>query len=67
VRLGAVTQSLLVHRTAIDGLTAAGAVPSTSLALVTELFRDWKSPMADKARGIIEWYMPEARKLTAAR
>jgi nicotinamidase-related amidase len=59
--------SQLAHRTAIERLTAAGAVPNTSLALVTELFRDWKSPIADKAREVIKWYMPEAQKLSAAR
>ena len=59
--------SQLAHRTAIERLTAAGGVPNTSLALVTELFRDWKSPMADKAREVIKWYMPEAQKLLAAR
>jgi nicotinamidase-related amidase len=55
--------SQLAHRTAIERLTAAGAVPNTSLALVTELFRDWKSPTANKAREVIKWYMPEAQKL----
>ncbi len=55
--------SQLAHRTAIERLTAAGAVPNTSLALVTELFRDWKSPLADKARDVIKWYMPEVQKL----
>ena len=59
--------SQLAHRTAIERLTAAGAVPNTSLALVTELFRDWKSPIADKAREVIKWYMPQAQKLLAAR
>ena len=57
--------SQLAHRTAIERLTAAGAIPNTSLALVTELFRDWKSPLADKARNVIKWYMPEAQKLAA--
>jgi hypothetical protein len=55
--------SQLAHRTAVERLTAAGAVPNTSLALVTELFRDWKSALADKARDVIKWYMPEAQKL----
>lgn len=59
--------SQLAHRTAIERLTAAGAVPNTSLALVTELFRDWKSPVADKARYLLKWYMPEAQKLAARR
>ena len=57
--------SQLAHRTAIERLTAAGAVPNTSLALVTELFRDWNSPLADKARNVIKWYMPEAQKTVA--
>jgi nicotinamidase-related amidase len=57
--------SQLAHRTAIERLTAAGAIPNTSLALVTELFRDWKSPVADKAREIVKWYLPEAQKLSA--
>jgi nicotinamidase-related amidase len=59
--------SQLAHRTAIERLTVAGAVPNTSLALVTELFRDWKSPIADKAREVIKWYLPEAQKMLAGR
>jgi nicotinamidase-related amidase len=54
--------SQLAHRTAIDRLAHAGAVPNTALALVTELFRDWKSPVASKAREIIKWYLAEAPK-----
>jgi nicotinamidase-related amidase len=57
--------SQLAHRTAIERLTAAGAIPNTTLALVTELFRDWKSPLADKARTVIKWYTPEVQKLAA--
>ncbi|SPP62997.1 hypothetical protein [Nitrospira lenta] len=57
----------LANRTAIERLTAAGAVPNTSLALVTELSYDWKSALADPAREIIKWYQPEARKLAAAK
>jgi nicotinamidase-related amidase len=53
--------SQLAHRTAIERLTAAGAIPNTALALVTELFRDWQSPLADKAREIIKWYLPESQ------
>ena len=56
--------SQLAHRTAIERLSHAGAVPNTALALVTELFRDWKSPVADKAREIIKWYLAEVQKLT---
>jgi nicotinamidase-related amidase len=57
--------SQLAHRTGIERLTSIGAVPNTALALVTELFRDWKSPIADKAREVIKWYVPEAQKLAA--
>jgi nicotinamidase-related amidase len=57
--------SQLAHRTAIERLAHAGAVPNTSLALVTELFRDWKSPVADRAREIIKPYLPEAQRLAA--
>lgn len=59
--------SQLAHRTAIERLTAAGAIPNTSLALVTELFRDWKSPLADKARDVIKWYLPQAQRLAPVR
>ena len=53
--------SQLAHQTAIDRLAHAGAVPNTALALVTELFRDWNSPVADKAREIIKPYLAEVR------
>jgi nicotinamidase-related amidase len=58
--------SQLAHRTAIERLSHAGAVPNTALALVTELFRDWKSPVADKAHGIIKWYLAEVQRLTTS-
>ncbi len=58
--------SQLAHRTAIERLVNAGAVPNTALALVTELFRDWKSPVADKARAIIKPYLADVPKLAAA-
>jgi nicotinamidase-related amidase len=58
--------SQLAHRTAIERLAHAGAVPNTSLALVTELFRDWKSPVADKARALIKPYLAEVQKLAAS-
>jgi len=59
--VGGVSQ--LAHRTAIERLAHAGAVPNTSLALVTELFRDWKSPVADKAREIIKAYFADVQKV----
>jgi nicotinamidase-related amidase len=59
--------SQLAHRTAIDRMTAAGAVPNTSFALLAELFWDWASPLAGKAREILGWYGPELEKLQANR
>jgi nicotinamidase-related amidase len=58
--------SQLAHRTAIERLAHAGAVPNTSLALVTELFRDWQSPVADKARALVKPYLAEVQKLAAS-
>jgi nicotinamidase-related amidase len=60
---GGTTQ--IAHRTAIDRLTAAGAVPNTSLALTCELFRDWKSPVVPKVREAVGWYQTELHKLNA--
>jgi len=57
-------RSQTAHRTAIERLTHAGAVPNTALAVLCEAFRDWTSPMADKARGVIGWYFTEVPKLT---
>lgn len=56
-------RSQTAHRTAIDRLAHAGAVPNSALAVVTELFRDWKSPLADKAREVIYWYFAEVPKV----
>ena len=58
-------RSQSAHRTAIERMAHAGAVPNTSLAVVTELFRDWASPLADKARDVIYWYFAEVTKLKA--
>jgi nicotinamidase-related amidase len=55
--------SQLAHRTAVERLSHAGAIPNTAFALVSELFRDWRSPVADKAREIIKWYLAEAQTL----
>lgn len=63
--VGGLTQ--LAHRTAIERLAHAGAVPNTALALVTELFRDWRSPVANKARAIIKPYLAEAQQFTATK
>ena len=58
-------RSQTAHRTAIERLSHAGAVPNTALAVLCELFRDWTSPMAGKAREVIAWYFAEVPKLTA--
>jgi hypothetical protein len=57
--------SQLAHRTAVELLTAAGAIPSNALVLMTELFRDWKSPLTAKGRDIIKWYLAEVQRMTA--
>jgi nicotinamidase-related amidase len=59
-------RSQIAHRTAIERLSHAGAVPTTALAVNTELFRDWASPVAGPAGRVIYWYFTEAPKLTAA-
>ena len=58
-------RSQTAHRTAIERLTHAGAVPNTALAVLCELFRDWTSPMADNAREVIAWYFKDVPQLTA--
>jgi len=58
-------RSQSAHRTAIERMTHAGAVPSTALAVVTELFRDSASPLADNAREVIYWYFAEVTRLKA--
>jgi nicotinamidase-related amidase len=57
-------RSQTAHRTGIERLSHAGAVPSTALAVNTELFRDWASPLAGPAREVIYWYFTEVTKLT---
>jgi nicotinamidase-related amidase len=57
--------SQLAHTTAIQRVVAAGAVPQTALALVAELFRDWKAPVAENARGILKPYLGDLQNLTA--
>jgi nicotinamidase-related amidase len=59
-------RSQAAHRTAIDRLAHAGAVPTTALAVTTELFRDWAGPLAGPAGNVIYWYFSEAPKLTDA-
>jgi nicotinamidase-related amidase len=57
-------RSQIAHRTGIERLEHAGAVPTTALAVVTELFRDWAGPLAQPALDVIYWYFSEVPKLT---
>jgi len=57
-------RSQVAHRTGLERLAHAGAVPTTALAVNTELFRDWASPLAGPAREVIYWYFTEVAKLT---
>jgi nicotinamidase-related amidase len=59
-------RSQVAHRTGIERLSHAGGVPTTALAVVTELFRDWATPPAAPALEVIHWYFREVPKLTAA-
>jgi nicotinamidase-related amidase len=58
-------RSQSAHRTAIERMAHAGAVPNTALAVVTELFRDWVSPLASQARDVIYWYFGEVSESKA--
>ena len=57
-------RSQVAHRTGIERLAHAGAVPTTALAVITELFRDWATPLAGPALDVIYWYFREVPKLT---
>ena len=57
-------RSQVAHRTGIQRLAHAGAVPTTALAVNTELFRDWATPAAEPAGAVIYWYFNEVSKLT---
>jgi nicotinamidase-related amidase len=57
-------RSQIAHRTGIERLAHAGAVPTTALAVVTEMFRDWATPLAAPALDVIYWYFSEVPELT---
>ena len=57
-------RSQVAHSTSIARLAHAGAVPTTALAVLTELFRDWRSPLAKKALEVIDWYFEEVPKVS---
>ncbi|MGK6324781.1 isochorismatase family protein [Sphingomonas sp. DT-51] len=56
-------QSPVSHKAAISRITQAGALPNSVLGLSAELFRDWGSLEAQKAKPIIIWYLNELKKL----
>ena len=47
------------HEIAVLRMIQAGAVPHTTVALITEWFRDWKSPLATAARQLAVRTTPE--------
>src|SRR6201999_887770 len=49
-------RSQAAHRTGIERLAHAGAVPTTALAVTTEMFRDWAGPLRDAALEVIYLY-----------
>jgi NAD(P)H-dependent FMN reductase len=57
-------RSQAAQHTGIESLSHAGAVPTTALAVATELFRDWATPLAGPARDVIYRYFTEVPKLT---
>jgi len=57
-------RSQVAHRTAIERMAHAGAISTTALAVVTETFRDWASPLAGPAGGVIYWYFDEVGRHT---
>lgn len=59
-------RSQLAHATALQRLANAGAIPNTTLALSTELFRDWKSSQAERLRPILVWYLGELNGYSAS-
>ena len=59
-------RSQVAHSIAIARLAHAGAVPATALAVLTELFRDWRSPLAKNALDVIEWYFTEDPRVSKA-
>ena len=57
-------RSDLAHRTGVERLSLAGAVPNTSLAVISEWFRDWAGPLADAARETFVWYLGQVPQIT---
>ena len=58
------SRSQFSHRTAIERLSQAGAVPNTAVGVVAELFRDWAGPLGEAAQEVTNWYFAEVPKVT---
>jgi nicotinamidase-related amidase len=58
------SRSQVEHRTAIERLSFAGAVPNTTVGVFTELFRDWAGPLGQAAQELSGWYFREVPKVT---
>jgi nicotinamidase-related amidase len=58
------SRSQTEHRTAIERLAHAGAVPNTAVGVVCELFRDWGGPLGAAAQETTGWYFSEVAKVT---
>jgi len=58
------SRSVIAHRTGVERLSLAGAVPNTALGVVVEWFRDWGGPLAEPAREVTGWYLRELPKVT---
>jgi nicotinamidase-related amidase len=59
-------QYLELHDSAVLRLAHAGAVPNNTIAMISEWFRDWKSPLADSARKIFVPYLEQMAALRRA-
>jgi Isochorismatase family len=51
------------HDMAVLRLVQAGAVPNSTTGIMAEWFRDWASPLADRAREVLPTYLLEFNKL----
>jgi hypothetical protein len=58
------SRSEIAHRTGIERLSLAGAVPNTALGVVCEWFRDWGGPLGEQAREVTGWYLAQVPKVT---
>ena len=58
------SRSQIEHRTGIERLSSAGAVPNTAVGVFCELFRDWAGPLGKAGQELSGWYFREVPKVT---